>query len=85
MDKINFNKINQLLLENDSKKQSELASFIGMKTSNLSQALKGQRPFPMGHIFKVADFFNIKNAKELLVSYDETITDEENESTVKTA
>lgn len=72
MRKIDIEKINTLLLENN-KKQLELSRAIGIKSSTLSSALNGKRPFPMSYVFEISDFFKIE-PKDITICTNENIT-----------
>lgn len=47
------------LLKQKGKTQKSLALKIGFSETNLSAALKGLRPIPMGYVFAIADFLKV--------------------------
>ncbi len=59
--KININKINELLLE-QNKSKKELANTIDYPESNLCSALnqKQNRTLPMDYLIDIASFFNVE-------------------------
>ena len=57
--KINTEKVKELL-EKSGKKQIELANHLNIPNSSITMAFKGERGLSMGHIFELANFFNIK-------------------------
>lgn len=55
---VNTKKVKELL-EKNGKKQIDLAQFLELPASGLSDSLNGKRPLSMNHIFGLASFFNV--------------------------
>ena len=55
---INTKKVKELL-EKQSKRQVELANYLKIPKTTVSMSLKGDRNFPMGYVFELANFFNV--------------------------
>ena len=48
------------LLQSHNKKNKELAEYLGIPASGVSDALNGKRPLSMNYVFELGSFFKIE-------------------------